>query len=209
VAFPGPNTALMDIVGREAFLEALGDPELRVRILDKTPTTMDEALRIALNLEALHKSKETQRRAMESHDELSDEELHGIKGKLSRLAVKSVDAADKQRTPVLVDVTQLREVLTSCMQEAVVKLQKEFAAMNQVREFNCNAIRMSSGETQRSTHQKRSNESMTQVAGASGPANRSRSPSNMTTTGNRRQFNDSSRRRRNAAHGLDVLVECR
>ena len=65
----------MDVVGHEAFLEALGDPELRIRILDKIPTTMDEALGIALNLEALEKSKETYRRTLEPLVELSDEEL--------------------------------------------------------------------------------------------------------------------------------------
>jgi len=32
LAYPGPTTALIDMVGRDAFLETLG--ELRVRILD-------------------------------------------------------------------------------------------------------------------------------------------------------------------------------
>jgi len=35
-----------------------------VQILDKVPATMDEALRIVLNLEALQKSKETQKKAL-------------------------------------------------------------------------------------------------------------------------------------------------
>ena len=33
----------MESVGHDAFLEALGDPELRVRILEKGIKTMDEA----------------------------------------------------------------------------------------------------------------------------------------------------------------------
>ena len=144
LAYPGPNTTFMDVVGHESFLEALGDPELRVRILDKMPTTMDEAL----NLEPLEKSKETYLKALEPPVESSDEELRGM----SRLAVKSVDAADgqpesEQRTAVLVDVTQLKEVLTSCIQEAT----------NKVLELRCNEIRMSSGDVQRSMHQKDSN----------------------------------------------------
>jgi len=47
---------------------------MRVRILDKVLATMDEALRIALNLAALDKSKETQKKAMEPREEPSDEE---------------------------------------------------------------------------------------------------------------------------------------
>jgi len=56
---------MIDVVGRGAFLEALGDPGLRVWILDKVTATIDKALRIALNLEVLDKSKETQKKAMD------------------------------------------------------------------------------------------------------------------------------------------------
>jgi len=56
LAYPGPTTGFVNVVGRDAFLEALGDQSLRVRILDKVPTTMEEALRIALNLEAHDRS---------------------------------------------------------------------------------------------------------------------------------------------------------
>jgi len=37
----------------------MGDPALRVWILDKVPVTMEEALQIALNLEALDRSRDT------------------------------------------------------------------------------------------------------------------------------------------------------
>ena len=71
---------MIDIVGRDAFLEALGDPELRVRILNKVLATMDEALRIALNLEALDKSKETQKKAWGPYDERLEDEPRRKKG---------------------------------------------------------------------------------------------------------------------------------
>jgi len=45
---------VVNVVGIDAFLEALDDQSLRIHILHKSPLTMDEALRIALNLEALH-----------------------------------------------------------------------------------------------------------------------------------------------------------
>ena len=62
-------TGLMDVVGREEFLNALGDPEMRICILDKLPTTMDESLHIALNIEALEKSRDTHRKVVEPMEE--------------------------------------------------------------------------------------------------------------------------------------------
>ena len=51
------TTDLCNVVGRDAFLEASGNPSLHVRILEKASTTMEEAhICIALNLEALDKS---------------------------------------------------------------------------------------------------------------------------------------------------------
>jgi len=64
LAHPGPSSEIVNVVGREAFLDALGDPSLRVRLLDKGPTNMEEALRIALNLEALDNSKEVKSAAI-------------------------------------------------------------------------------------------------------------------------------------------------
>ena len=37
LAYPGDSSVLSDIVGRDAFLEALDDQALRVRILEKEP----------------------------------------------------------------------------------------------------------------------------------------------------------------------------
>ena len=47
LAYPGPATALLDIVGRDTFLEALDNQTLRVRILEKEPKNLDEALNMA------------------------------------------------------------------------------------------------------------------------------------------------------------------
>ena len=52
LAYPGPTSELSEIVGRDAFLEALGNQALRVRILEREPRTFDEALNIAVRLEA-------------------------------------------------------------------------------------------------------------------------------------------------------------
>jgi len=119
----------------DAFLEALGDPDLRVRILDKVPATMDEALRIALNLEVLDKYKETQKKATELREEPSDEEPRRRKEKPARLAVKSVNGSTSQSEaaqamPTFAEVAQLKEALASCVQQMEC-MQKEFATRSQ------------------------------------------------------------------------------
>ena len=52
LAYPGEWSTLSDIVGRDAFLEALGDQTLRIRIPEKKPKHLDYALDMASRLEA-------------------------------------------------------------------------------------------------------------------------------------------------------------
>ena len=52
LAYPGESSALSDIVGRVAFLEALDDQILLVRILRKVPKNVDDALNMAICLNA-------------------------------------------------------------------------------------------------------------------------------------------------------------
>ena len=52
LAYPGKSSTLSDIVGRDAFLEALDDQALRIRILEKEPKHLDDALNMASRLEA-------------------------------------------------------------------------------------------------------------------------------------------------------------
>jgi len=58
LANSGPSSDLLNVVGLNAFLEVLGDPNFRVRILDKRPMMIKEALRIILNVEALDTSRD-------------------------------------------------------------------------------------------------------------------------------------------------------
>ena len=55
LAYPGPPSDLSQIVARDAFLEALNEKSLRVRIREREPTTLDAALNIACRLEAFDK----------------------------------------------------------------------------------------------------------------------------------------------------------
>jgi len=52
LGFPGQSGELCEIIGRDAFLEALGDQALRIRVLDQQPKTLDAALSIVSRMEA-------------------------------------------------------------------------------------------------------------------------------------------------------------
>ena len=55
LAYPGESSPLLDLVARDAFLQCLNDADLCVRILEKEPTSIDQALSIACRLEAYDK----------------------------------------------------------------------------------------------------------------------------------------------------------
>ena len=46
----------MEVMARDAFLDALGDQSLRVRVLEKNPMSLDEALKLACRMEAIARS---------------------------------------------------------------------------------------------------------------------------------------------------------
>ena len=53
LAFPGQSGPMWEVMARDAFVESLGDPSLRIRVLERDPTTLEEALKIVSRLEAL------------------------------------------------------------------------------------------------------------------------------------------------------------
>ena len=55
LAYPGQTGSLSEVVARDAFLEALDDPQLRIRILERDPKTLEDALHIACRREALER----------------------------------------------------------------------------------------------------------------------------------------------------------
>jgi hypothetical protein len=52
LSFPGETGTLSKIVARDAFLDSLADPEMRIRILDKGATTIEQAFAYALRYES-------------------------------------------------------------------------------------------------------------------------------------------------------------
>jgi len=62
----------MNVVGHDAFLKAFSDPSLHVRISDKVPANVEEALCFTLNLEALDKSRDMEIKAMADRTNRAD-----------------------------------------------------------------------------------------------------------------------------------------
>jgi len=60
LAYTGSANEISDIVARDSFLDALDNHKLRVRILEKDPKTLEDALSIACRLEAFEKIGEVE-----------------------------------------------------------------------------------------------------------------------------------------------------
>ena len=52
LSFPGETGSVVEVLGRDAFLTALNDPALRIRVLDQKPSTLDDALNAVCRMEA-------------------------------------------------------------------------------------------------------------------------------------------------------------
>lgn len=68
LAYPGPTSDRSNIVARDAFLEALGDNSLRMRILEKDPPDLDTAMKVACRLEAFGRGSPVAGRAEAAPD---------------------------------------------------------------------------------------------------------------------------------------------
>jgi hypothetical protein len=80
LSFPGETGFLSKIVARDAFLDSLGDPEMRIRILERGASSIKEAFSIAARYESylagsvdLLRSDEDRRRRVRAVDSQLDE----------------------------------------------------------------------------------------------------------------------------------------
>jgi len=55
LAFPAQHGEMYEAIGKDYFLNALNDPALRIRVLDRQPKTLDETLAIVTQMEAYSK----------------------------------------------------------------------------------------------------------------------------------------------------------
>jgi len=56
LAFPAQSGSLWEVMARDSYLDALSDPAMRTRVLEKDPATLDETLKLACRLEAISRS---------------------------------------------------------------------------------------------------------------------------------------------------------
>ena len=111
LAYPGPSTELSELVARDAFLEALGDQSLRVRILEREPTTMDEALRWASRLEAYAQC------GSQGTMEKNDEDFGRNRPKYVRMLAKNDMRDNKTPAEIQKQLEDLQSSIQLCRQE--------------------------------------------------------------------------------------------
>ena len=58
LAYPGEKSSLSEHIARDSFLTALGDSELELKIREREPAGLDEALRIAQRFEVFRNAVE-------------------------------------------------------------------------------------------------------------------------------------------------------
>jgi len=56
LAYPGSKPELSSHVAKEAFVEALNDPQLQLKVIEREPKTVEDALNIAVKMEAYQAS---------------------------------------------------------------------------------------------------------------------------------------------------------
>jgi hypothetical protein len=98
LGFPGHSGELCEIIGRDAFLEALADQALRIRVLDQQPATWDEALAIVCRMEAYSVT-------LGSTDEIGED---GVRRRV-RAVRASADDDDFRGAPITRLVQQLEQ----------------------------------------------------------------------------------------------------
>ena len=113
LAYPGPSSALLRIVGRDAFLDALDDAALRVRILEWEPKDLDEALQLASRFEAYGK---TVYGASTDGVEVERERLRGRNVRAVNSGAKSADKDDALRD-LTQKVAELQAVVLQCQKQ--------------------------------------------------------------------------------------------
>jgi len=120
LAYPGKTGSFSDVVARDAFLDGLNDPQLKINILEREPepNTIEEALRIACRLEALRrnadddhfkelktKEKNVRAAAVSGQSETDKLQCH----------IKELENSPTDHKKKLQDVTSLAQELQQCV----------------------------------------------------------------------------------------------
>ena len=136
LAYPGPSSSLLDIVARDAFLDALDDDKFRVRVLEREPKSIDDALSIACRLEAYDKGA-----ACSYSSNKSEADFGVMKPKYVKTAGSGVAAAAAQQlssnTRPVNDMAKQLELI----QLAVSRCQEESKSQRDEMRAQCSELR--------------------------------------------------------------------
>jgi hypothetical protein len=92
LGFPGQAGELCETIGRDAFLEALGDPSLGIRVLDQQPKTLDDALSIVCRMEAYSVDSGVQ--SSHTNEELSRRRVRSVTANATKPAPDETTVED-------------------------------------------------------------------------------------------------------------------
>ena len=106
LAFPGPSSSAVEIIGRDAFLQAIDDEDLQMRILEKDPQTLNEAVLIAHRLEAIDRNRTCGRSTSET------EGGYGKRSKNIRSTLSQSDNVTSNVSPMPEMMAKLEQLIS-------------------------------------------------------------------------------------------------
>ena len=123
-AYPGPPSTVRDTVACDAFLEALDDPEMALRIREREPESLEQVLRVAQRLESYRgaKSKYSSERVdndAREHCRTIHETVNGAPDDLSVGCLKEL----KQQQEHMQQLIEELEAVVSTTQSASGKIE--------------------------------------------------------------------------------------
>jgi hypothetical protein len=103
LAYPGPSNPTTDIVSRDAFLDALDDQAMALRVREREPANLEQALKIAVRFEAY-------RKADDNHGYLSSEAAQRKARSVGHAAVnRQSDHSDNQMQKICDQLERLNQ----------------------------------------------------------------------------------------------------
>ena len=63
LAYPGADQNIIEVLGRDAFIDSLSNPALEYKVREKEPQSLTQAVTLAMKLEVLHKAREVEKEA--------------------------------------------------------------------------------------------------------------------------------------------------
>ena len=88
LSYPGPTSSAHEAIAKDSFIDAL-DVDLSMKVRERDPTSLDEALRIAMRLEAIHQAATT-RDAIEDVSHRRGKQARGVVAGNDQSAITAV-----------------------------------------------------------------------------------------------------------------------